>query len=206
MEISPLTLDCDHVRLEPLQQAHAEALFRVSEPGIFTWMSMPIERLADMRAFVAEALDRQREGAALPFVMIERASGQAVGSTRFGAIVPAHRRVEIGWTWIARPWQGTAVNSEAKLLMLAHAFEEWDCVRVEFKTDALNTRSRAALVAIGASEEGVLRHHMVMAGGRLRDSVYYSILAEEWPRVRTHLRARLAQRAKGRAARGGKSQ
>lgn len=197
MKISPLTLDGDQVRLEPLAQAHAEALYQAAQPDIFTWMSMPIEKLDDMRAFIAEALDRQREGTALPFAMIERASGQAVGSSRFGAIVPAHRRVEIGWTWIGHPWQGTAVNSEAKLLMLAHAFEHWHCVRVEFKTDALNAQSRAALKAIGASEEGVLRHHMALPGGRLRDSVYYSILADEWPRVRAHLRARLARRSKG---------
>jgi RimJ/RimL family protein N-acetyltransferase len=108
-------------------------------------------------------------------------------------IEPVHRRLEIGWTWIAPPWQHSAVNTEAKLLMLTHAFTKLGALRVEFKTDALNEQSRRAILAIGATEEGTLRHHMVMPGGRRRDSVYFSILEDEWPRVRQHLEARLAR-------------
>jgi RimJ/RimL family protein N-acetyltransferase len=147
-----------------------------------------------MRAYVAEALDEQARGASLPFATVVRATGAVVGSTRFGNLAPAHRRAEIGWTWLAAPWQRTAANTEAKLLQLGHAFEAWGCERVEFKTDALNERSRAALARLGAVEEGTLRHHLVTERGRLRDSVYYSVLAAEWPAVRDRLRARLRAR------------
>jgi RimJ/RimL family protein N-acetyltransferase len=109
---------------------------------------------------------------------------------------PNHRRLEIGWTWIAPPWQHSAVNTEAKLLMLTHAFTKLGALRVEFKTDALNEQSRRAILAVGATEEGTLRHHMIMPGGRRRDSVYFSILEEEWPRVRQHLETRLARLAR----------
>jgi RimJ/RimL family protein N-acetyltransferase len=126
----------------------------------------------DVERFVQDAL---REG------------GRVVGSTRYLAIVPAHRRLEIGFTWIARPWQRTAVNTEAKLLLLGHAFDRLGCHRVEFKTDALNGPSRAAIPRLGAREEGTFRRHMVMPDGRLRDSVYYSVVDTEWPAVRARL-------------------
>jgi N-acetyltransferase len=141
----------------------------------------------EMGSYMESALQLQREGTTLPFVTIERSSGQVVGSTRFGNYDPANRRIEIGWTWLARPWQRTAINTEAKYLMLTHAFETLKCVRVELKTDALNARSRAAILRIGAKEEGILRRHTLMWTGRYRDTVYYSILDEEWSQVKRQL-------------------
>ena len=137
------------------------------------------------------ALREQAEGRALPFATVARAGGKVAGSTRFGSIDRSHRRVEIGWTWLGRAWQRTPVNTEAKLLMLAHAFECWGCIRVEFKTDALNQASRAAIVRLGAREEGVFRKHMITESGRRRDTVYYSIVDEEWPALKARLEARL---------------
>ena len=153
-------------------------------------MSVVTSREA-LAEYVREALAEQQAGTALPFVTMLRANGQVIGSTRFGNAVPAHRRVEIGWTWVGRPWQRSGANREAKYLMLQHAFECWDCLRVEFKTSALNQQSRNALLGIGAVEEGILRHHMINADGSLRDSVYFSILSEEWPAVRRRLEERL---------------
>ena len=135
----------------------------------------------------------QSAGKALPFAIIDRATGRAVGSTRFGNFEPAHRRVEIGWTWPGTPWQRTAFNTEAKYLLLVHAFESLGLNRVEFKTDVLNERSRKAILRLGALEEGVLRRHMIVRDGRVRDSVYYSIIAEEWPAVKANLRRMLSQ-------------
>jgi len=124
-------------------------------------------------------------------VTIDKSSGTVVGSTRFGNIDPANRRVEIGWTWISPGFQRTYINSEAKYLMLRHAFDVWDCVRVELKTDVLNEKSRAAMLRLGAVEEGVLRRHILTYSGRFRDTIYYSILDHEWPAVRARLEARL---------------
>ena len=131
-------------------------------------------------------------GTALPFATLDAASGRAIGTTRFGAIDRANRHVEIGWTYLARRYHRTGANSEAKLLMLAHAFEAWGCLRVEFKTDSLNTPTRTALARLGATEEGTFRNHMVCASGRIRHSVYFSITAEEWPAVKARLAARVA--------------
>ena len=125
--------------------------------------------------------------------MLFRSSGRAIGSTRFGNIEPTHRRIEIGWTWIGRPWQRTVINTEAKYLMLRHAFEEWKCIRVELKTNAKNVRSRAAIARIGGKEEGTLRRHMINADGSYRDSVYFSILDDEWPNVKARLEERLGR-------------
>lgn len=149
----------------------------------------------DLRRYVDAALQAQAEGTALPFAIVERTSDTVVGSTRYGNVDRPHRRVEIGWTWIARPWQRTAVNTESKYLLLRHAFETLGCIRVEFKTDALNGQSRQALLRIGAKEEGILRSHMVTSTGRIRDSVYFSIIDREWPAVRARLDALLARRA-----------
>jgi RimJ/RimL family protein N-acetyltransferase len=143
-----------------------------------------------MRDYIDSALAAQAAGTAIPFATVERASGRVVGSTRFMNIDVANRRVEIGATWIAKPWQRTAINTEAKYLMLRHAFETLGCVRVELKTDALNLRSRAAILRIGAREEGTLRQHMVTWRGRLRDSVYFSILDSEWAGVKGDLEAK----------------
>ncbi|MDQ7843669.1 MAG: GNAT family N-acetyltransferase [Armatimonadota bacterium] len=192
MDLRPVVLDGGHVRLEPLSADHLPALIEAGlDPDLWRWTTQVVRSPQEMAAYVAQALTEQAAGRALPFAIVARAAGRVVGSTRFGAIEPAHRRVEIGWTWIARPWQRTAVNTEAKYLMLRHAFESWHCLRVEFKTDALNLRSRQALRRIGAKEEGVLRSHLITATGRVRDSIYFSIIAEEWPAVRAHLEEKL---------------
>jgi N-acetyltransferase len=192
MNVEPVTLDGEWVRLEPLSLAHLPRLADVGLDGdIFRWFPNPVRTAGDMRAFIESALADQAAGRALPFATIERSSGLAVGSTRYGNIDRDHRRVEIGWTWLAPPWQRTAINTEAKYLMLRHAFEAWVCHRVEFKTDSLNQPSRRALARIGALEEGTLRNHMVTASGRLRHSVYFSVTSDEWPGVKSALEAKL---------------
>ncbi len=148
----------------------------------------------EMKTYVETALKLQREGSALPFVTVEKKSGKLVGSSRYGNIDMLNRRVEIGWTWVAREWQRTPVNTEAKYLMLRHAFEELGCMRVEFKTDSTNDKSRNAMLRIGAKEEGILRNHMVTPGGRIRHSVYYSIIDSEWPGVKKQLEGKLDEK------------
>lgn len=195
MNLSPVTLEGSVVRLEPLGMQHVAALCEVGlDPALWALTTIRVNTPADMEKYVSDALADQRAGIALPFAAVERASGRVIGSTRFGSITPAHRRVEIGWTWIAQPWQRTAVNTEAKLLMLRHAFETLGCIRVELKTSALNARSRAAMRRIGATEEGTMRQHMINADGSLRDSVYFSVIDTEWPAVERRLEAMLASR------------
>lgn len=186
------------VRLEPLTLAHADELAPVAlDPELWRFTVSQVSTINELRAYIGEALALQQAGAAMPFLIRERVTGRAIGSSRYGNIDRHHRRVEIGWTWIGRAWQRTAVNTETKLLLLRYAFETLGCNRVEFKTDALNEKSRTALKGIGAREEGTLRRHMVTDSGRLRDSVYFSIIAEEWPEVRARLEARLRARAPG---------
>ena len=144
----------------------------------------------DFQQVVAKALDEQERGESVIFATVERGSGRVIGSTRFMNIDRVNRRVEIGSTWIAPPWQRSAVNTEAKYLMLRHAFEVWQCIRVELKTDALNQKSRNAILRIGAKEEGTLRKHAITWTGRVRDSVYFSILDTEWPEVKAKLENR----------------
>jgi len=144
-----------------------------------------------MSAYVQSALQDQAAGTALPFALIEKSSGRTIGSTRYANIERVHHRLEIGWTWVARPWQRTAINTEAKYLLLRHAFETLKCMRVELKTDSLNERSRAAILRIGASQEGIFRNHMMTATGRIRHSVYFSIVDSEWLEVKARLEARL---------------
>ncbi|HSJ15641.1 MAG TPA: GNAT family protein [Longimicrobiales bacterium] len=185
------------VRLEALTQAHHAALCEVGfDPDLWALTVSLVRTPADMAAYIDAALQGRSAGTAFGFAIVEQASGRVAGSTRFGNMDPVNRRLEIGWTWVARAWQRSAVNTEAKLLLLAAAFEQLGCIRVEFKTDVLNERSRNALRGIGAKEEGVLRSHMITASGRVRDTVYYSILADEWPTVRAHLEARLARPAR----------
>jgi RimJ/RimL family protein N-acetyltransferase len=175
-----VTLTGSSVRLEPLTLQHVDALAEVAlDEDLWRWTPTRVTSHGDVAAYVRAALHEHARGEALPFATIALPSGQVVGSTRFGSFVPAHRRVEIGWTWVGRPWQRTAVNTEAKLLMLRHAFGPLGCARVELKTDALNARSRAAIARLGAREEGTLRKHMVVEGGRARDTVYYSITDDE---------------------------
>lgn len=189
---SPGSFEGEVVRLEPLSLDHVRELAPIAlDPELWRFTVSQVATEDDLRAYIEAALRERDAGTALPFVIRERATGRAIGSTRFGNIDRHNRRVEIGWTWIARAWQRTAVNTEAKLLLLRYAFETLGCNRVEFKTDVLNERSRAALARIGAREEGVMRRHMVTDSGRVRDSVYFSIIAEEWPEVRAKLQSRL---------------
>src|SRR5918992_1940493 len=188
MVVEPQVLEGTHVRLEPLSIGHVDALTAVGlDPDIWRWTVARNHTPEDMRRYVETALAEQRAGQSLPFAIVERGSGRVVGSTRFAAIEPAHRRVEIGWTWIAPPWQRTAVNTEAKFLMLRHAFETWRCVRVEFKVNPKNERSRRAVLRIGATEEGTLRKQQLNADGTTRDWVYFSIIDDEWPSVKRRL-------------------
>ena len=194
MEVQPVTLAGQLVRLEPLTMDHLVALWDIGQdPDLWQWTPYHIQTQEEMRTYIQLALDWQEIGTALPFVTIEQATHRVVGSTRFGNIDSRNRRVEIGWTWIGKPWQRTAVNTEAKFLMLQHAFEVWHCIRVELKTDVLNERSRAAILRIGAKQEGIFRHHMITDSGRLRDTMYFSIINDEWPEVKDRLQAKLAE-------------
>jgi RimJ/RimL family protein N-acetyltransferase len=195
MPIEPVTLEGVHVRLEPLRLEHVDALCAVGlDPEIWRWTTSQPRDRDEMREYVETALRWQAEGTAVPFATVDRATATVAGSTRFANIDRANRHVEIGWTWLGRPFQRTARNTEAKYLMLRHAFEAWRCLRVEFKTDALNERSRAALLRIGAREEGTFRKHMVTASGRVRDSVYFSVVDDEWPGVKSRLEEKLRGR------------
>jgi RimJ/RimL family protein N-acetyltransferase len=192
MIVEPVILEGTHVRLEPLMEAHHAALSEVTlDPDLWRFSPTVIRTPEEMKASIDAMLVAQAAGTTLPFVTIERSSQRVIGSTRFMNIERAHRRLEIGGTWIAKPWQRTAINTEAKYLMLRHAFETLGCVRVELKTDALNERSRNAILRIGAKEEGTLRQHIVTWTGRLRDTVYYSILDSEWPQVKEALEEKL---------------
>jgi RimJ/RimL family protein N-acetyltransferase len=194
MLVEPITLEGQHVRLEPLSAEHHAQLCEVGlDQELWRWTTVQLGTPEEMRAYMETALREQAAGTALPFATVERSSGRAIGSTRFGNVDAPNARVEIGWTWIGRPWQRTAVNTEAKYLMLRHAFENWRCNRVELKTDSLNARSRAAILRLGALEEGTLRNHMISHTGRLRHSVYFSIINSEWPTVKAGLEEKLAR-------------
>jgi RimJ/RimL family protein N-acetyltransferase len=189
---APVTLTSPVVRLEPLTLSHVDALARVGlDPELWRWIPIQITSVDEMRAYVATALDEQQRGLALPFAIVDAAGGEVIGSTRFGAIDVRNRRLEIGWTWLARSHQRTRANTAAKRLLLGHAFDTLGANRVELKTDALNEKSRHAIGRIGATQEGIFRQHVVCASGRLRDTVYFSILATEWPAVRGRLDDRL---------------
>lgn len=192
MEITPVVLEGRHVRLEPLSPAHEEPLIAAAGDGEL-WNSTVtiVPDRAGMAAYISAALSGQARGLELPFAIIQKSSGRVVGSTRFYSIERDHRRVEVGYTWLAASAQRTQVNTEAKLLLLTHAFESWRCIRVAFVTDALNQQSRAAILRLGAMQEGILRNHMVMPGGRYRDSVCFSIIESEWPGIKARLEAKL---------------
>ncbi len=193
--IEPVTLEGAHIRLEPLSLAHHEALCAVGfEDSIWGWNPRPPLRTPDdMRAYIESALRQQAEAHSLPFATIDKASGRAVGSTRYADIDRENHRLEIGYTWIAPPWQRTVVNTEAKYLMFRHAFETLGCIRVELKTDSLNEKSRNAILRVGAQQEGIFRNHMLTASGRIRHSVYFSIIDSEWPAVKAQLEEKLAR-------------
>jgi len=193
--VLPLTLEGSVVRLEPIRREHAEFFWEVAKDdleGIFRWIPYPMKTPQDFRKLITKIFEEQQRGESVAFATVEKNSGCTIGSTRFMNIDRVHRRVEIGSTWIVPTCQRTAVNTEAKYLMLRHAFEVWKCMRVELKTDALNQKSRTAIVRIGAKEEGTLRRHLVTWSGRVRDTVYFSILDSEWPEVKARLEARLS--------------
>lgn len=194
--LDPVVLEGTHVRLEPLAHEHFDDLVEVAlDPEIWRWTTERALSSEELRAWIDRALAARATGTAMPFATVALPHGRAIGGTRFATYSAADRRVEIGWTWIGRAWQRTAVNTEAKYLMLRHAFETLGCIRVELRTDVLNDRSRAAILRIGAKEEGILRKHSLTASGRARDTIYYSILDDEWPSVKAGLEGRLAASA-----------
>lgn len=207
MEVLPITLEGQHVRLEPLTQAHAEPLIAASADGeLWNTQVTIIPPPAGMRDYIQFALDGLALGNQLPFAIIRKngalarplgraqdSSVHVIGSTRFYEIRPNDRAVAIGYTWLAQSAQRTPVNTESKLLLLTHAFENWKCVRVELITDVLNEQSRAAILRLGAKQEGILRKHLILPSGRTRDSVVFSIVDDEWPEVKERLTAKLDQ-------------
>jgi N-acetyltransferase len=183
------------VRLEPLAEAHWPGVLAVGlEPAIWRWTVNAVESEADLRAWFDAALAAWSSGSAVVFATVERASGRVVGSTRFANLDQENRRAEIGWTWLGLAWQRTGTNTEAKYLMLRHAFEQWGLARVELKTDALNEVSRRAIRRIGAREEGIFRRYQVSQGGRMRDTAWYAVTDLDWPEVRRRLEQMLDQR------------
>ena len=191
--IEKVTLENEFVRLEPLDQTHVDGLWEAARhPEIWDYMPIAVKDKQFMPAMIQHAEQMHAAGGALAFTVFEKKSHEIVGSTGFWNADLANRRVEIGFTWFAPKWQRTAVNTSCKLLMLEHALETLALNRVEFKTDSLNQRSQTALRRIGATEEGTLRNHMVQPDGRLRHSVYFSILKDEWPQVKQQLVAKLA--------------
>jgi RimJ/RimL family protein N-acetyltransferase len=198
--IVPLTLEGSVVRLEPLRREHARLFWEIAKDDledIFRWIPYSMKTPQDFERVIAKAFDEQERGESVVFATVERTSGRTVGSTRFMNIDRLNRRVEIGSTWIAPAWQRTALNTEAKYLMLRHAFEVWKCMRVELKTDALNQKSRNAILRIGTKEEGTLRRHLITWSGRVRDTVYFSVLDNEWPEVKAKLEAMRARSQAG---------
>jgi len=192
MKISPVTLEANIVRLEPLLRAHADELVSAAADGEL-WNSTVtvVPSSLTITAYLDAALNAQAQGSELPFVIVQKSSGLIVGSTRFYNIDQENRNVEIGYTWLAATAQRTAVNTEAKLLLLTHAFEHWRCIRVCLITDVLNVQSQNAILRIGAKQEGTLRNHLIMPDGRYRDSVCFSIIESEWPEVKEMLEAKL---------------
>jgi RimJ/RimL family protein N-acetyltransferase len=197
--IQPVVLDGRMVRLEPLRREHLDGLVEVAfDPALWRFtLARPVDR-AGLEAWLQTALDNAEAGTEVPFATVDQASGRPIGSTRYLNIVPEHRRFEIGWTWLATTAQRTGANREAKLLQLTHGFEGLGANRIEFKTDSLNDKSRAALLGIGAQFEGIFRNHMVMPDGRLRHSAYYSVIRQDWPDVKARLTELLDRGASGR--------
>jgi RimJ/RimL family protein N-acetyltransferase len=192
--VEPVVLESSRIRLEPLREDHLADLALVAfDAPLWQWTIMGAQDEAGLQRWVETARQNQDAGTERPFATIDLASGRAVGSSRFMSIVPEHRRLEIGWTWIGMAFQRTGSNREAKLLQLSHAFETLGANRVEFKTHARNEQSRNALAGIGATFEGVFRNHTIMPDGSLRDSAYFSVIVEEWPAVKAALVAGLAR-------------
>jgi RimJ/RimL family protein N-acetyltransferase len=191
--VQPVTLEGSIVRLEPLSETHLDGLAEVAFEGdLWRWTMMDPRDRDDLRTWLDAALANAAKGSERPFATVDRATGRAIGSTRFMSIVPEHRRLEIGWTWVGLEWQRRGANQEAKLLQLTHAFETLGANRVEFKTDSNNANANPALLSIGATFEGTFRNHMILPGDRIRHSNYYAIAVEDWPAAKAKLRARVA--------------
>ena len=192
MKIYPITLEGRHVVLSPLTMAHAQSLVAAASDGeLWNTTVTIIPDSTSVTSYIEAALAGQSLGKELPFVIINKSSNQVVGTTRFYEIRPDDRAAAIGYTWLAKSAQRTPVNTEAKLLLLTHAFETWQCLRIELITDVLNGQSRDAILRLGAKQEGILRKHLILHSGRSRDSVVFSIIDSEWPEVKANLEAKL---------------
>lgn len=192
MNIQPVILESVHVRLEPMRTDHCKQMFEIGHHDeIWAPNGRVMKSHDDMKKYVDDALQELNDGKSLPFVTVDKLSGLVVGSTRFANIEKTHRRVEIGWTWITPKFQRSYINTEAKYLMLKHAFETWNVNRVELKTNVLNQKSRNAMLRMGAKEEGILRSHMVQDNGTIRDTIYFSIISSEWPEVKKNFELNL---------------
>jgi RimJ/RimL family protein N-acetyltransferase len=192
--VEPVVLEGSRVRMEPLRADHLDDLRAVAfDEPIWRWTIMGPQDEAGLRRWVETALANAEAGIERPFATVDLATGRAIGSSRYMSIAAEHRRLEIGWTWVGSAYQRTGANREAKLLQLTHAFETLGANRVEFKTHARNDKSRAALLGIGATFEGVFRQHVIMPDGSLRDSAYFSVISPEWPIVKARLHAGLTR-------------
>jgi RimJ/RimL family protein N-acetyltransferase len=189
VNVVPVTLEGARVVLEPLAlDRHFAGLCAIGlDPELWRWTQDQCTTAELLMAYLERAIAEQREGRSLPFATLDKTSGRVAGCTRFGNIDRRNRRMEIGWTWVGRAFQRSHVNTEAKYLMMRHAFEDLGCVRVELKTNVLNRRSRDAMLRIGCTEEGILRKHALSDAGVARDTVYYSVLDDEWPAVKARL-------------------
>ena len=186
--VEPVTLTGDRLRMEPLRDDHFAGLCEVAfDAPVWRWTIMGEQDEAGLRRWVDTALANAEAGTERPFATVDIASGRVIGSSRYMSIVPEHKRLEIGWTWVGTAYQRTGRNREAKLLQLTHALEVLGANRVEFKTHARNVQSRTALRGIGATFEGVHRNHSIMPDGSLRDSAWFSVTKDDWPRVKVHL-------------------
>ncbi|MEM8764151.1 MAG: GNAT family protein [Bacteroidota bacterium] len=193
--IQPLTLEGSLVKLMPLTEAHASDMVQAASDGQLWdiwYTSVPSEQ--NITAYISHALTEQASGKALPFVVVEKATGNIVGSTRYCSVDAPNRRVEIGYTWYAKSTQRTGVNTECKFLLLRHAFETLDAIAVEFKTNFFNFPSRNAILRLGARQDGIIRNHRIDKMGNIRDTVIFSILNSEWPVVKTSLKFKMTQK------------
>jgi N-acetyltransferase len=194
LRVEPVVLEGTHVRLEPLSLSHLDGLCEVGiVEELWRWIPTQVTTPEQMKAYVELALTERANGVSMPFAQIERKTGQVIGSTRYMNIEKTHRRLEIGSTWVAPPWQRSAINTEAKYLLFRHAFDDLGCMRVELKTDSLNEKSRNAILRIGAKQEGIFRNHMITSTGRIRHTVYFSVIDSEWTGVKAELERRLAR-------------